>query len=221
MTEAGASSQMADYQTGGPPGKSSGDLRTILASKRRTELRKLRSIREREGRSIASIVDALRNDGFPGFDGELLGMRVGFTFADYQNYGRTTGRHPSTIRPIDATKSEIKDYLNAFQCPRKAAARRRKRAEQKRREKDAADLDCRPSAILVLLSEKEMSVAQLMKALKGHKAFKMANGHPLTRNSLRQAVLRCVKKAPLASQVELRPQKEKHGRVMFWVRRRI
>jgi hypothetical protein len=141
--------------------------------------------------------------------------------AEYKAYGQQEGRHPSTIRPIDATEAEIYTHLKAWQRPRKAAARRRKRAEQKQREKEASDLDCQFSAISVLLSDKEMSVAQLMKALKGHKAFRMANGQPLTKNSLRTAILRCFKKERLACLIELRREKEKHGREMFWIRRRI
>jgi hypothetical protein len=49
----------------------------------------------------------------------------------------------------------------------------------------------------------------------------MANGQPLTKNSLRQAILRCFEKERLACLIEQRREKEKHGREMLWIRRRI
>jgi hypothetical protein len=84
----------------------------------------------------------------------------------------------------------------------------------------AGDLDCRFSAILTLLSYKYQTIGHLMKSLERHKAFEMPNGKPLRQNSLRVAILRCLKKDVLARQIDIVSEVEKHGKTRLLIRRR-
>jgi hypothetical protein len=211
---------MAKYHAGSPPDKPSGDWRTIRPKLRRAELRRLRNMLEEEGEETDSIREALALDGEPALDDEWIGIKIRFTFAQYKKYGQRYGRHPSTIRPYDENASVITKYLNDNKRQKDRISRALRRAEQKRREKQAAELDDRRSAILTVLSDQWMTVGQLMRILKSHQAFKKPNGKPLAEDALRQAVHRCLKAEPLVSLTDRRPANEKHGLPMLWVRRR-
>jgi hypothetical protein len=212
------SSQMSSYQTSSESGKPPGDWPTILANKRRKELRFLRNYRVRNGGSIEAIVEALRYGGNPDLDGKTLGSVINFTFSEYQGCGQLAGRHFSTLRPVDATQAQIDEYLEVFHRPRKLEALRKRRAEKASRRKAAADLDCRHSAILEHLSDSYKTVAELMHALKHHRAFRAPDGKALIGNSLRRAILRCVKSDDLAQKIETDAEVEKHGKKRLLIR---
>jgi hypothetical protein len=225
---------MANYQNHGRPGKP--DVRsdkppnnwpTVFANKRRKELRVLRDIRVRDRTSTKEITEALRRDGNPELDAKLLGEIIHFTFSEYKAFGQKGQtlsykliRHPSTISPCDATQDDMTKYLKEFHRPRKAEARRRRRAELASRRQMAADLDCRFSAVLTLLSHEYQTIGQLMTVLEDHKAFKMPNGKPLRDNSLRVAIHRCLQDDALVGQIDISSEMEKHGKTRLLIRRR-
>lgn len=153
-------------------------------------------------------------------DGHDVGRIIEFTFADYRTYRRVDGRHPSTIRPVDATQSQIDDYLREFHRPRKREARRQRRAEEIAKRKLAGDLDCRSSAIWTVLTDIPRPISQIMRDLKRGDAFRKPDGKPLTGNSLRKAILAKFKSRELANWIDITSVPEKHGKMMFLVRRR-
>lgn len=200
--------------------KGPGTWPDIILDKRRRELRLLRRCWIDAGRSTLEIERAIADGGWPDSDGRHLGRIIDFTFADYQTYGRVEGRHPSTIRPIDATQTEIDDYLREFHRPRKREALRQRRAEQAAKRQLAGDLDCRSSAIWTVLTDKSRPLSQIMGDLRGGDAFRKPNDRPLTGNSLRKAILAKLKSRELADRIDITTVTEKHGKPMFLVRRR-
>jgi hypothetical protein len=166
---------------------------------------------------------ALPSPDFPclsdNLDG-LLGQIIDFTFADYQTYGRLAGRHPSTIRPNNATQSQIDDYLQVIKRPRRREALRLHRAEQAAKRELAGDLDCRYSAIWTVLTDTPRSISQIMSDLKDCDAFRKPDRKPLIGNSLRKAILAKLKNRELADKIETTSIIEKHGKTMLLVRRR-
>jgi hypothetical protein len=59
-----------------------------------------------------------------------------------------------------------------------------------------------------------------MHALKNHKAFRTPDGKALSGNSLRQAILRCLKSDALASKIDTATELGKHGKERLLIRRR-
>jgi hypothetical protein len=194
---------------------------SIRPNVRRAELRKLRELRNGLGQPDI-ITDLMTSPLAVELDGAELGRFLDFRFSEYKLFGQRYRRHPSTIRPIDANQCDIEEYLREWQRPRKAAARRKRRAEARERRAQAADLDCKASAILTVLPRDGwLSIKQLMKVLARSSAFRIPNGKRfLTGNSLRQAILRELKKRPLIDKLERKPATEKHGMPMILVRRR-
>jgi hypothetical protein len=197
----------------------------IFANKRLSELRALRGLRAAKGFSTIEVSEVIDDGGAVDTDGQTLGNVLNFTFAEYKELGHIAyregrNRHPCTIRPVDANKSEIANYLKGLQRPRKAAAKRRKRAEEATRRERASDLDCRASAIWNVLTDKPRPVSQIMRDLKGGDAFRKPDGRPLTGNSLRKAILAKLKSRELADRVDITEVTEKHGKPMFLVCRR-
>jgi hypothetical protein len=95
------------------------------------------------GRPTGELDTIIAAGGAPNLDGYALGELLGFTFADYQAFGAAGSPHPSTIRPIDATKAEIKAYLDDHRKPRQNRARTRRYAERKARRSRKAREGCR------------------------------------------------------------------------------
>jgi hypothetical protein len=191
------------------------------ANKRLRELRTLRRLWTAAGRSTVEISEVIAAGGALDLDGWALGAMIGFTFADYKTHGRADGRHPSEIRPIDATQEEIKSYLTDLHRPRKAAARRKRRAEEAASRAEAVDLDCRGSAIVTVLGrDKSRTVRELMTALARCRAFTTPDGKRLSGNSLRVGILRELKRPTLRALIEITTTLEKHGKAMLLIRRR-
>jgi stage V sporulation protein SpoVS len=190
----------------------------ISPNKRMKELQVFRRLWTKAGRSTVKIDDAIKSGRALEMHGRALGAALNVTFADYKAYGQAEGRHPSTIRPRDATTPEIKAYLHALQLPRKAAARRKRRIEEAARRQQANDLDCRASAILAVTTLKPEPVSRFMKALARSRAFMTHDGKRfLTGNSLRQAIIRETKRTALKARIEITEKVEKHGRRMLMI----
>jgi hypothetical protein len=187
-------------------------------------LNHLRAERKLNGHSVTEITNLLNSDGdIMELTGAQLGRTLNFTFDEYKAIGIRRGRHPSTIRPYDATKAMICDYLRALHRPRKAEARRRKRAEAAAQRANAvehiADLDCRASALDAVVTNDWQTIAQLMKAVGHCRAFRNARGKPLKGHSLRVAVIRTLNTSPLTPRIEKSKRVGKHGTHMLLVRR--
>jgi hypothetical protein len=128
----------------------------------------------RESEGILRLVLAAPDDA-----GDLRGA----TMAD-----ESAESDSSTIRPIDASKEEIKLYLLELHRPRKAEAARKRRAEKSENRKLAGDLDCRPSAILTVLTDTPRSKKLNMNNNPVHRASTMA-----------QVPAKCSSKGPKSS----------------------
>jgi hypothetical protein len=163
-------------------------------------LNALRELRKAYGRSVSDIEDVLNGEAdIMGITAAQLGRALEFTFEEYKLLGMKRRRHPSTIRPYDATKDMISDYLKAHHRPRKAEARRHKRAEAAAQRANAArhivDLDCRASALDTVVTDDWQTIGQLMKAVAHCPAFR--RGKPLVGHSLRVAVIRTLNTSSL------------------------
>ena len=196
----------------------------IRPNLRRAEVATLRRHRAAAGQSTASIDAAVASGRAYSLPDRALGDAVRFSFDEYRAIGEETHRHLATIRPCDATEREIAEHLKDVHRParaKRAQQRRTKdRAEREARRNLAGDLDCRGSAVLAVTTDRGRTVAELMADLRRCAAFRAADGKQLTGNSLRQAILRELKKPALAAQVETRVTIERHGRPALLVRRR-
>lgn len=141
-----------------------------------------------------------------------LGIALKFTFDRYKAYGKAYGRHPSTIRPRDATEGQVKAYLKELRKPDKAADARERRATEQARRSEAAEIGDRSDAIRKVLTGHPAgkTITTLMADLAYCKAFQ-----GLTGNSLRKAILRELAKPALAAliAVDREPTKYRQDRV--------
>jgi hypothetical protein len=161
------------------------------------------------------------------YDGNLVGEQINFRFDEYkalgtQSLGRRKPRHPSTIRPCDASEDEVAEYLKRFHAPRKAKRKRERRAADQARHLLVEELDCRASAVFAVLTYGWKTVKQLMKALARGPAFRNGDGTGyLTGNSLRQAIIRVLDALEVERRVQIdRTHRDRRGFPMLLARRR-
>jgi hypothetical protein len=159
-------------------------------------------------------------------DAQTISGMVHFSFAEFKRFGaepfrRGKPRHPSLLRPIDATPDEIKQYLREFHRPRKKEAERRRRQRNRERRQAAGAAPSRAEAIFIVIGVTFMTIAKIMTALKDSAAFKRKVGKGyLNGNSLRSAILAEIKKAPLRDKLVIKEDKHSHGLPQFLVRRK-
>jgi len=150
----------------------------------------------------------------------VIGRSLEFTKVEYQRMGieplgRRRAKHPSTIRPFDATEEWIQAYLKEFKKSRNAAAHKDQRAKLAEARKAVEDLDDKSSAILTFLQHvaEPQTIAQLMAGVKRRGPFKN-----LKDRSLPRTILRLVKPpSKLAERVVLIEGKNKNGKKTFLV----
>jgi hypothetical protein len=194
--------------------------REVRSNLRMRECRVILRLWTEAGRPIDEITAVIAAGGELGLRGQEIGVVIGFTFADYKNYGAAVGRHPSTIRPVGTGAREIAAYLATVQAPRKAAALRQRRAQKAKMRETASDLDCRASAILTVATDRPEPVTTFMKALARCAAFRTPDGKRfLTGKELRQAITRETKKARLAALIEVTTVVGKYGKATLLIRR--
>ncbi len=151
-------------------------------------------------------------------DKEVIGRELGFTFEQYKRMGveplgRRRAKHPSTIKPFNATDDEIQAHLKECEKSRNSAAHRKRRAKLAEARKAVEDLDDRSSAVLTFLqhSAGPQSIAQIAAGIRKSRAFA-----DLTDNALRRTILRLVKPpSKLAERVVLIEGKNKNGKKTF------
>jgi hypothetical protein len=153
-------------------------------------------------------------------DKEVIGRELGFTFEQYKRMGveplgRRRAKHPSTIKPFNATDDEIQAHLKECEKSRNSAAHKKQRAKLAEARKAVEDLDDRSSAVLTFLqhSAGPQSIAQIAAGIRKSRAFA-----DLTDNALRRTILRLVTPpSKLAEMVVLTEGKTKNGRKTFFV----
>jgi hypothetical protein len=181
---------------------------------RMRELHRWHRILAGVGRSTAKVDAIIAAGGDIDRNGWQVGAEMGFTLDDYRLYRRGEGEFPRTLRPINAKKLEIAAVGREFNNVGAAARLQSKRVAERRQREDeaaaivqAADLDCRGSAVFTVLSSTtEKTLADLMNALAASPAFRSADDNRfLSGNSLRVAILlRELKKPALAAMIEVR-----------------
>ena len=150
-----------------------------------------------------------------------LGELCGFTVDEDLHLKRTTSAFFSAIYPAGFTKEQTRTRRHDYNKPHRAAQQRNRRAKEAARLAAANELDCRTSAVHTLLTHQWVSVADLMKGLRGSRAFRRVDGRGFLRgNSLRQAILRELKGPKLKDLVQINKQKEGHGLMMHRYRLR-
>jgi hypothetical protein len=197
-----------------------------VAGLRLKELRRMCRVLAAAGRDTAAIDIVIQAGGYPRRSGWEIGGQLRLGKAAFLMYAQTEGRFPSTIRPCDANKLELAEVRRRFHAPRKAKALAAQRAAAKARQAglaagavDAADLDCRASAIHAVLSAAdELTVGELMTAVGRTPAFKRNDGRRfLTGRTLRGAIQRTLQVLLRLGMVWIKTEVEKHG----WSRQRI
>jgi hypothetical protein len=155
---------------------------------------------------------------------EELGADLGVTVGEYLQF-KTTKSFPSSFIPAGLDERQAKAIRDKVTRPARAAAEsKRKQAKAAAKvatRQTVADLDCRASAVYLVLTDQPQTLVELMKALTGLPAFRRADGKgPLTGNSLRVAILRELRKPALAGRVEKTQIKHANGLTMDLYRRR-
>jgi hypothetical protein len=128
-------------------------------------------------------------------DKRVIGRELGFTFEEYKRMGveplgRRRAKHPSTIKPFNATGDEIQAHLKECEKSRNSAAHKKQPAKLAEARKAVEDLDDRCSAVLTFLERRAgpQSIAQIAAGIRKSRAFAA-----LTDNALRRTILRLVK----------------------------
>jgi hypothetical protein len=189
---------------------------------RRAELRKLRRVLVEAGHSTTQLDAVIADGGAAELDSFEIHTLYGFAFQfdHYKRIGAATGRHPSTLQPIDATEAERKAYLKDFQRPRKNAAKRDRDAKRRAAIELAGDLDCRRSAIYFVLDDKWRTVAEIMRAVGRSAAFRTPDGKRfLTGGSLSKAIRRELEHPAFAPMIEIAKRTGKRGLIEKLIRR--
>jgi hypothetical protein len=148
----------------------------------------------------------------------VIGRSLEFTKVEYQRMGvkplgRRRAKHPSTIRPFDATDDEIQAHLKEFKKSRNAAAHKEQRTKLAEAQKAVEDLDDRSSAILAFLQHSNglRSTAEVVDGVRKSRAFA-----GLTKEAIHRTVLRLVKPpSKLGEMIILTEGKTKNGQKTF------
>jgi len=227
-----AKNTSAEEQLGGRLAEDEDRYRRGLRDKqhlRLAELHRLLDIWRAAGKDSAELANIIAAGGAMDFNGRELGLKLDFRMADYIMFGAAGFRHPSTIRPCDATQAEIDAHLREDRKPRQNEARRRRYARDKAaeaaRKAAAADLSCRKSAVDkaldVTIGGERLSVTELAAALEGGVAFMKPDGkRPLKGASLHKAIRRALKTLEGSGTVEITTKPARHGPDM-WLARKL
>jgi hypothetical protein len=218
------------------------DRNRLLLNMQRTELRRLHRMRGINSPfdtwAAESGIDLRRL-----YDPGELGILIEFTAQEDERFatdpiGRpekwylrrghpvilSPTRFPKRLRPAGATKDQTIERRKMFNRQKRAAAERRRRAEKGAAKhlklQQAAELDCRKSAIFTVLSDEWMTIKDLMKALASSPAFMTPDRKLLTGDSLRHAIARELERPDLLREIETVHKFHKNGFPVKLIRRR-
>jgi hypothetical protein len=147
-----------------------------------------------------------------------LGRLVSLLDVEREMGIRETGRLTS-MRPVDVPWSVVqarRAYRNKIADRKRKRKRRRANAELNMK---AQDLDVRSEALMVLLTDKWVSIAELIRHTAKCKAWQRPNGKPLSRRSHLMALRRVLDALTKAELVELKREVTQNGQMMRFARR--
>ena len=139
----------------------SGKKEPVFLKLRRTEVFYLLRIRHGKHATYEAACELLL--GLEDLDRYELGIRLKFTFAEYQEIGRRFGKHPGRIAPYDAPTDEVEAYLAGIEnSPEKKKAkadaekvrRLRKKEELAQQQPPAPDRTAQRWAEIVAFAKK-------------------------------------------------------------------
>jgi hypothetical protein len=144
-------------------------------------------------------------------DGRFATDPMGRREKRYRRKGRVVvsrpARFPTRLMPSGFTKKQTVERRKKFSRPKRTAAERSRRAANRAAKlamvQKAANLTCRKSAILTVLSHNWMTLRELMAVLIGSPPFLTTDGQTLAGDSLRKAIAREVDKPDLNSMIEM------------------
>jgi hypothetical protein len=177
------------------------------------------------------------------YETDEIGRRIGFTIerdelighnalgrpsSRYKRKGKFTTIPPEQflkrITPGNETPAETKARRAKSKRPHRSKRRREIRAEQraitKALQAQAGDVDCRESAVSLVVTAKWKTIAQLGKDLAQSSAFRDRNHKLLAGRSLHQAILRTLRLAPLCDVIETKNHVGKFHNPILYIRRR-
>jgi hypothetical protein len=161
-------------------------------------------------------------------DGRFATDPMGRRERRYRRKGRVVvspaARFPTRLMPAGFTKKQTVERRMKFSRNKRTAAERTRRAENRAAKivmvQQVANLTCRKSAILTVLSHNWTTVRKLMAVLIGSPSFLTPDGQVLTGDSLRKAIARELAKPDLNSMIEVRETIQKNRLPEKWFRRR-
>jgi len=218
----------------------------IQGSELRFLVRLYQTKRRERGEPFVSQADMIREWGINRnilYETDDLGRLIGFTIEEdefighnalnrgaitYKRKGKLITIPPEQflrrITPSSETPDETKARRAKSKQSDRSKRRREVRAEQRAITKalraQAGDVDCRPSAVSVILTKKWTTIEQLGKELAQSCAFRDRDGRQLVEESLHRAINRTLKQAPLCDVVETRMRIGKFGNHVLHIRRR-
>jgi hypothetical protein len=230
-----------------PPGdKEQAMCRNIQDKELRFLVRLYKAERRERGDPFISQADMIQQWGINRdilYETDELGRRIGFTpeqdeFIGHNALGRPTVTYKrkgklieipaaqflKRITPGSETPAETKARRAKSKRPHRSRRRHKIRAEQraitKARRAQANDVDCRQSAVSVVLTTKWVTIVQLGKDLAQSLAFRDRNRKQLVGRSLHQAILRTLRAAQLSGAIETKTRVGKFHNPILAIRRR-
>jgi hypothetical protein len=159
------------------------------------------------------------------FATEPLGRREKSYLRQGRRVKMPAARFPRRLMPAGFSKAETQQRRKAFHQPKRNDAERQRRAIERAtttaRMKQAADLNCRHSAVLTAVPDNWTTTRKLAKEVAKSEAFKMADGKRLlTGDSLRRAIARALETLIFKQLIEKHEVPDKRGFTVARFRRR-
>jgi hypothetical protein len=202
--------------------------------------------RQERGEPFVSQADMIQQWGISRdilYETDEIGRRIGFTpekdeFIGHNALGRRATMHKhkgqfvtippeqflKRITPGSETPAQTKARRTESKRPHRSKRRHEIRAEEraitKAQRDQAGDVDCRQSAVSLVVTAKWKTISQLGKDLAQFPAFRDRDGKQLVGRSLHRAILRTLRLAPLCDAIETQTRVGKFGNSILYVRRR-
>jgi hypothetical protein len=158
-------------------------------------------------------------------DREQLGADLRATVEEYLQFKAKEKRFPSSFIPGSLTERQAKAIQYKVNRPVRTAAeskRKQAKAAAKVATRQTVAVDCRASAVYLVLTDQPQTMVEIMDKLACSPAFRTVDGSSLlTGGSLKKAIQRAFKEKALAARLEIKRDRLKNGRPLhlFWRRR--
>jgi hypothetical protein len=230
-----------------PPGdKEQAMCRNIQDKELRFLVRLYKAERRERGDPFVSQADMIQQWGINRdilYETDEIGRRIGFTpeqdeFIGHNALGRGATAYKrkgqfitlpaeqflKRITPGSETPAETRARRAKSKRPYRTKRRHEIRAEEraitKAQRAQAGDVDCRQSAVSLVITAKWKTIAKLGKDLAQSLAFRDRNRKRLVGRSLCQAILRTLRAAPLCDVIETKTRVGKFHNPILYIRRR-